>query len=77
MDKIDSKKNKYSGHYKPLNKYGRLHYLEMLSNGDPTSYEDTKIIDLDTFTKLLMYRKETEKINDLVRELMKHDSKRN
>ena len=49
----------------------------MLSNGNPISYEDTKIIDLDTFTKLLMYRQETEKINDFVRELMKHDSKRN
>lgn len=49
----------------------------MLSNKQPVLYEDTKIIDLDTFTKLLMYRQETEKINDLVRELMKHDSKRN
>lgn len=49
----------------------------MLSNNQPVLYEDTKIIDLDTFTKLLMYRQETEKINDLVRELMKHDSKRN
>jgi len=64
-------------YYKPLNKYGRLHYLEMLSNNQPVLYEDTKIIDLDTFTKLLMYRQETEKINDTVRELMKHDSQRN
>jgi len=49
----------------------------MLSNNQPVLYEDTKIIDLDTFTKLLMYRQETEKINDTVRELMKHDSQRN